>query len=59
MVNLGQFNFTVLCRLHKLACAWQCVLHGPVHFVVCLFEGENNIYPVEWLLEFSIVCAGL
>lgn len=42
-----------------LTCAWQRVLHAPVHFVICLLEGEHNIDPVERLQELLVFCTGL
>lgn len=42
-----------------LTCAWQRVLHAPVHFVICLLEGEHNIDPVERLPELLVFWTGL
>lgn len=42
-----------------LTCAWQCVLYAPLHFVMCLFEGEHNVDPVGRLQEAFAVGAGL
>lgn len=42
-----------------LTCAWQHVLHAPVHFVICLLEGEHNVDPVERLQKLPVFGAGL
>lgn len=52
------FIFYVLIS-SRLTCAWQCVLYAPLHFLICLFEGEHNIDPVEQLQEACAVGAGL